>query len=500
MSIRAISLENIPETAYLGTDNTPRYRAIMRTFYLESEKMHYQLDKQEIFAFLQAEQQLYDYTFDQLEQDLNALCAWRNLVPIQDPRKPATIEEYKNKQYRYFMSPAAVEVERMTIAIEELNLQTTVQSAQLFLHILNKANELQTLDMNDSTALLAWWDDLQQDFTQLTQNYQDYLRDFYSSHAEHILRTQEFLLHKDQVLHYLRDFVLELQRHSEKIRNHLLKVQPEKIHKLLEGVLAAQLEAGQGRLIERGENYEQELEKRIYGRWDTFYRWFVPVAGGQSESQRVMAVTNDIIQRILMNAELLIQAHSGGANRKSEYKKFLELFAQCATLEDAHILSAMVFGAQTTYHLSGIAAEETYTAASCYDEPPFLYPLRNRQRPGRAPRVKNLFEDKSMVKAAQRAEYLHQKEEERKRLQHFIDKGHLDFSLLAETVTPDVRRSFLGWITAANASESKTARTEYGQRYILKRQPGKTCVLHCTDGDLTMPAYCLDFETEISHG
>ena len=104
---------------------------------------------------------------------------------------------------------------------------------------------------------------------------------------------------------------------------------------------------GEGRLIQRDDNYDQQLRDQVYGFWNSFYHWFVPTESNQSDSQHVLDLANDIIQRILMNAELILQAHSGSTNRKNGSKKFLELFSACPTLlADAHRLSAMVFGAQ----------------------------------------------------------------------------------------------------------------------------------------------------------
>ena len=156
----------------------------------------------------------------------------------------------------------------------------------------------------------------------------------------------------------------------------------------------------------------------------------------------------------------------------------------------------MVFGAQRAVHLTGVDAEDLYETDSCYDCQPFLYQLRNRRRPGRPPREKSFFSDKSLQKAAQRQAYLQKKEELRAHLQRLIQKGRLDFALLEkeEVVTPEIRTSLLNWIVKANANASKHARTEYGQSYRLTCPSGQTCVLHCTDGDLTMPAYCLVFE------
>ena len=53
MALQADLLEKIPQTRYLSTDNYISYRAIMRTFYLEYQQMHYQLDKDTILTLLQ---------------------------------------------------------------------------------------------------------------------------------------------------------------------------------------------------------------------------------------------------------------------------------------------------------------------------------------------------------------------------------------------------------------------------------------------------------------
>ena len=38
MQFHAITLNSVPEASYLTAENAWRYRAIMRTFYLESQK------------------------------------------------------------------------------------------------------------------------------------------------------------------------------------------------------------------------------------------------------------------------------------------------------------------------------------------------------------------------------------------------------------------------------------------------------------------------------
>lgn len=44
----------------------------------------------------------------------------------------------------------------------------------------------------------------------------------------------------------------------------------------------------------------------------------------------------------------------------------------------------------------------------------------------------------------------------------------------------------------ANMNSEKIGQTEFGQEYRLIRKKGN-CVLKCEDGDLTMPAYVMEF-------
>lgn len=120
------NLEPITETAYLTAINAPRYRKIMRIFFIENEKMHYRLYKEDVLERLQREEGYENYPMEQLKQDLDALVEWKNLTPLQDPRRVYTIADYKNKQFRYTMSERAVEIERLTVRLENLFVRQAV--------------------------------------------------------------------------------------------------------------------------------------------------------------------------------------------------------------------------------------------------------------------------------------------------------------------------------------------------------------------------------------
>ena len=185
-----MDLSPIMETSYLTAQNVRQYRAIMRLFFREYEKMHFQLYKEDVLELLHRQEEFADYTMAQLLQDLDALVGWKNLTPLQDPRKVYTIEDYKNKQYRYTMSEHAVEIERLTVRLENLFLESGNLSTNLFRRLEDNLEAAEVLNGQKGKEINEWWSNLQEDFKRLNQNYQDYLREFYSGRAEKLLKSE----------------------------------------------------------------------------------------------------------------------------------------------------------------------------------------------------------------------------------------------------------------------------------------------------------------------
>lgn len=50
-------------------------------------------------------------------------CGMENLNTIQDTRKVSSIEEFKNKKFRYQMSEYSVEIERLVLRLENLFIE-----------------------------------------------------------------------------------------------------------------------------------------------------------------------------------------------------------------------------------------------------------------------------------------------------------------------------------------------------------------------------------------
>ena len=164
-------------------------------------------------------------------------------------------------------------------------------------------------------------------------------------------------------------------------------------------------------------------------------------------------------------------------------------------MDDAHRLSALVFGAQCTRHFTvGAEREEFHSGVSVYDVPPAECVLQPRTRAFKERRQRGGFADKSAEKAAQREKILREAQALRQEVMSYVLDGKLDFSALDRPVTPAVRAVMLSWIQTALLNPDGRGYTQYGQPYQLRIRENRVCRLLCTDGVLTMPDCVLIFE------
>lgn len=487
---QAALLESISQTKYLSADNYIQYRAIMRIFYLEYQKMHYQLDRNTILAQLHEDTAFAQYSPEQLTVDLDQLVNWKNLTPIQDPHKVYTVADFKNRQFQYMMSQIALEIERMTITLENLHTRTAGLSFSAFRRIHDALSTATRLDGLSQKEIVAWWQDLQEDFSRMSQNHQDYLREFYGPTAEKSMKSTAFITHKQHLIRYLEEFIQDLQSSSAQIAAQLEAIPPEHIVKL---VHQSQLDLPRSQ-SDQSLDWKTDLLKQDKGVWQSLVHWFV---GENSTANQVMEVTNEIIRRIVQNVALLVQMQNMGVSKKTEMRRLLSLFAECKDLKEAHKLSSQVFGAQEVRHFSVNTPRNTERIdISTYDEPPMEYTIQPRVRTYK-PRIdRSGFPDKSDDKEMQRKLVLEEQRRLRRLVAGYIRDGVLDFSAMDAPLTPEIRNIFLSWVAAANLSQDHRGRTEYGQTFSLNRRGDGYCRLLCTDGILTMPDYVLVFEGE----
>lgn len=488
-------LSEIEEASYLSVPNAGRYRLIMRSFFREYEKMNFQLYKEDVLELVRQQDEYTGYTSEQLLLDLDSLVRWKNLVPIQDPGRVYTIAEYKNKQYRYVMSENAVEIERMTIRLENLFVEGGNLSANLFVRIEKSLEEVEDRKNANAGDNYAWWMNLQEDFRRLNQNYQDYLREFYSGKTDSLMKSVEFVLHKDRFIQYLNEFIVNVQKYSQRIAKTIKKISPVMEECLLDQIIISEMEIPHASRSDQGRQ-EKLIRENVYGRWNSLTSWFVDQPNHICECQKILVITQDIIRNLIQNAAMIVQIQNWGVSRKEDYKKFLTLFQNAKNLEEAHCLSAHIFGIQSIAHLkANMTMDSDGINNSVYQEEAMEYCFRPRVQTYKERRKQQGFSDKALEKYMQRMEYLRNIDMEKQLVMKYINNDRVVFSQINDVIPEGVRSVFLQWISNANISMDRVGRTEYGQRYRVIRREGY-CTLHCEDGDLKMPAYELEFMDE----
>lgn len=480
----------IQETSYLSAPSARTYRAIMRNMFLSHERMRYRLYREEILELLHQDEEYVDITDEQLKLDLDQLVTWGNLNAVQDPGAVRTIAEYKNRKFRYFMTDRAIEIERMTLRLENLYLESGNLSSNYFVRIENSLSQISALKQAPYGDVNQWWHELQDDFGRLNQNYKNYLREFYSADTVTLMKSVDFLLHKDQFMVYLREFISQMQLHARKIQRMLKQYGSDFESWLLDRIIDSELAIPH---LNEKQVTREMLNQGIHAGYDSLVSWFVAENGRKPEYETILEITNDIIRSIIENASMIANMSSYGISRKDDYRHYMKMFAKCETLDDAHCLSAHVFGVSTMQHFHLLQMDESDSfRTSMFEKEHDEIELTSSSRTYREKRSKAGYADRSFEKQMQRQAYLKQVEQQTSDLMRFVKDHQLKISEIHEVIPSFAREVLLRWIANANMVESRSGMTEFGNAYHLGKEEG-TCVLHCEDGDLTMPCYVLTF-------
>ena len=481
----------LTEAKYLNADNVDRYRSIMRIFYENYEKLKYWLYQEEVYAEMVRDPYFAEYRPEQCQQDLNALTEWRNLITIQDTRKVSSIEEFKNKKFRYQMSEYSVEIERLVLRLENLFIEGASLEPTLLERIRHSICRFNEMADADTDTVYVWWKDLNNDFSRLNQNYQDYIRDLNSVKAEEMMKTKEFLVFKDKLVEYLRSFVKGLQKNVGVIEEELSTLDEEVLRRVLDKVIDYEMSIPRMDV----EISRELISDKNYGRYQSIRDWFTAGSGRENEAGKLFDATNEIIRRITRYAAQLSERSAVGANRREEYRKTAEIFLKCKDISEAHKLSAMIFGLEKPYHFRSDKPRESDSMnMSLYDEDAVAHILKPRIRTYREKTERSAISERSREKEAVREQMLKQQKEDRRKIRFLERENRIEFSELP-VIEARVRGILLQWLSDALEDKEYTSRTDEGRLYTLDmHRADEACVVHCEDGNFTMPKIAIVFQ------
>ncbi len=493
MKIDRTITRQIEEAKYLATENTWRYRTIIRTIYKKYEQMKYSIYKEDIFEALKSYEDFQNYTIEQLKSDLDQLVNWRNLNATADTTKVNTIEEFKNREFRYDLSPVTVEIERMIIALEHMSIENTSSlESSLVEKFRGLIEKLPIIIREEEKGVYEWFKELNLSFQQLNRNYQDYISKFYSSKNDELMKTTEFLVYKEGFIKYLREFIRTLQLNSTPIRDVFAEVDEILINNLINKLFTYEKKIQSVGLQLNEEEYK-ELNK---GRITSMMEWFVTFKGREPLVDQLINNTNEIIRRITRYAAAIADKKANNANRKEEYKKIARFFKESNNIHEANEISSLVLGTFNVMKVIGNENRDTESInSSIYDEAPREFVIRPKIRTYREKIVKNPIKNKEEKTKEKLAKVLERRLGEQKVIYNYIKDKSIDFGTLPIIPSKD-RALLLRLLTKGISKKRQWHRGDMGLDYRVELQGVDNVIVKCDDGEFSMPHYKIIFKED----
>ena len=85
--------------------------------------------------------------------------------------------------------------------------------------------------------------------------------------------------------------------------------------------------------------------------WSSLRHWFLGMANQKSELEMLQWQTNEMIRRITRYVQRIAERQQHFRSRRNDYLHLAKWFSDCSSLDEAHRLSSVVFGALTVKHL-----------------------------------------------------------------------------------------------------------------------------------------------------
>lgn len=477
------TMKQVVETSYLTAPLAAQYRAILRFFYEQHERMRDYITPEEVLRHLHSIPQLMDVDEEQLHQNLAQLVIWNNLSARQDMTNARTIEEYKKKRFRYQPTPYTIEIERMLIGLEKIvdnKFSGSLESSQ-FENLLEALQEL-THPPTTPAMCMKIWVNIIDCFEKIRKSTAGYIAYITSEKTEQRMQTEAFLVYKAQFTTYLRDFIVSLQSTSNQIIGILqaqtIKEMQPFFMKLMEK------EKTTPHIEEEIAVTEEQLLEKYTAHFQSIKRWFIDIDGQKSELNMLQWQTNEVIRRITRYVQRLGERQHHFKSRRNDYLHLAKWFANCDTMEEAHKTSAIVFGAMQVKHLQ----VKTYTTDDLYrdtwDEKPEKVLIKPRTNRYREKTKATGIQLKTEKKKIQKERYLKERKQQQQAVENYFEQGFIQLAELG-IVEPFMRKLILTWMSQARGNKDGLVTTDTGALLRVTVRKEKI-ILRAMDGNLHM--------------
>jgi uncharacterized protein (TIGR02677 family) len=491
---------------YAVVEGAERYRRIMRVFYVEHRNFGLRLTPGEVGARLL---ELFDLPLerDVLAQSLDQLHAWRALSREYDTSLARTARELRQNRFTYDITQAAVRVEALLEALDQLAETVGALEGSRLPEIRDALHGIARLlaeEAPSGTDLRAQFERLTGEIERLHAGASDFMSrlNVVIARSEQIDH-EEFDKCKDLLIEHMQGFRRDLRRHAPELAEALRTVE-----RLGAARLAALIVSSLEVPALPGIDAEQVAARRhaeLLEQWEGVCSWFVDREGRRSPWQALNDKVIDAIRAVLDIAERIIDRRTNRADRARACERLARLVHDAPSEEEATALVAAALGISAPRHMSVPEEDPDQLAApaqtSWLAAPPAPVTAHLRRPGARTPGAGRgaPIRDTATVRARVLERRRGERAELAAMLRRFGGLGAIRLSDLA-TLSETEFRHLLHWIgrafeTPKDAAGARRADSQDGRARIALQPPAPgrpPIVLSVPQGRFTTPDYRLE--------
>ena len=282
-------MDKILQANYLTVGNVERYRTIMRYFYKRHRQMQGASYRPELIQMMQENFSL-EYGEIEMDQDLESLVIWGNLQKQQEFFQIRSIEEYRNKNFRYQITEEGVLVEEMVYQL--LNQKHAARGA-LDEEVFRELLELLQVFIDSNGVNCTVWPSIREAFRKVGADTANYIGYITSPEVDSRMKTEAFLVYKDRFVNYLRNFISHVQSLSYNFQSLVTALEMIDQTPLVEWLYQKELE------IPTFDGMNQaEVAEQVAGEFLALKNWFAGSSERPSEYDNLMYQTDQMIAKI----------------------------------------------------------------------------------------------------------------------------------------------------------------------------------------------------------
>jgi len=477
--------EKLKQIAYLNADNVDRYRRIMHFCYQQNQRMNNLLYKADILEGVR-QTGLLGYDADQLDLDLASLTEWGNLTARQEMSQPRTIEEFKNKFFRYQISTVGIAIEELVNSLPNEDENDNDLDAHMFERLLET---LQKLETSDGKIILDVWDDLLTRFDKVRKNATGYVLYLTSSKIEDLMQTTAFLAYKVKFVQYLRAFIRKMQQTSASIQNALKKSDMTKIEGIVQ--LKIKIEAKKPTFNLKD---SVEIRTQVNATWQSICHWFIDQENRPSEYTNLIEQTNEAISRVTGIIQTITESNQQHRSRSKDYLQIAEWFQRIVDntdnenlkVSETSKLASLLFGFENTKHIQTENMEVSNQLDDLWDIEVPLMLLNSKSRKNRVRTVSKPFKLEPEKQAMIKQQYQEQLQQNRDIWNKYLQNDVMELSEY-KVLPQELRHDLIRYFSRSMMVQSHQVRTKMGWIFEISVDFNTIITIDFSDGKLTMP-------------